>query len=210
MKYRVPKLSPKAVKENNRYFKQRIAHYRKRGLDFPGSIKFILEKAAPLKGDILEIGTGTGHTTLSLAKAGYKFISVDKDKEIFRTAALNLSYAKLLGSVKFYTMDAKRLKFKDNSFDNIIGINVFHHIDKAKVMFSEIDRVLRPSGTVVFADFNKTGLRIVDRVHRNEGRKHESSDTTKDTTCSYFYEAGYNIRRFRHKCHWILIAKKPD
>jgi len=204
----IPDISTKEIKTNHINLMKRISLYKKRGLDFVRSRKFILEKANPLHGSILEIGTGNGYTTIALAKANYKFISVDKDKEALKITALNLAYEKVLHNVIFYVMDGKFLTFNDQSFSNIAAVNLFHHINDVNKMFSEINRVLRPGGKAVLADFNKRGMKIVNRVHEEEGHIHEDSGVNKDCVYSYFHGLGYDIKEYHEKCHWLLVAQK--
>lgn len=203
-----PKLSAKEIEENHKHFSERVSLYQGKGLDFIESRRFILEKTGLLRGSILEIGAGTGHTTLALAKAGYNFVSIDKDKETLKTAELNLAYAGVLSNVKFYVMDGKDLTFEDKSFDNVVIVNLFHHIDKVNKMLSEIDRVLCANGKAVLADFNKKGMEIVNAVHEQEGRMHENSNVTKNTVYSYFQGLGYDIEKYENQCHWLLIGRK--
>ena len=203
-----PKLSAKEIEENHKHFSERVSLYKKKGLDFVKNREFILEMAHSLQGSILEIGTGTGHTSLALAKAGYKSASIDNDKEALKIAALNLAYAKVLSNVKFYIMDGKSMDFGNGSFKNIVCVNLFHHIDKINKMLSEIDRVLCADGKVILADFNKRGMEIVNAVHKKEGRVHKNSDVTKDSVSSFFRGLGYEIKDYKDKCHWVLIGRK--
>ena len=203
-----PKLSAGEIEENHKHFEKRISLYKEKSLDFFENRKFILEKAEPLEGSILELGTGTGYTTLALAKAGHKIISVDKDKETLKTAALNLAYANVLSSVKFYVMDGKHLTFKNSSFNNVVAVNLFHHIDSANKMFAEIDRILRANGKIILADFNKRGMETVEAVHKQEGRVHENKFITKADVSSYFCGLVYDIKSFGTRCHLVLIGTK--
>ncbi len=207
MRY-IPKLSAGEIEENHKHFEKRLFLYKEKGLDFFESRKFILEKAKPLESSILELGTGTGYTTLALAKAGHKIISIDKDKETLKTAALNLAYANVLSNAKFYVMDAKHLTFKNNSFNSVIAVNLFHHIDNANKMFAEIDRILYANGKIVLADFNKRGMETVDAVHKQESRVHEDKFITRADVSSYFCGLGYNIKSFETRCLWVLIGTK--
>jgi ubiquinone/menaquinone biosynthesis C-methylase UbiE len=204
----IPKLSHKEIEENHKHFSQRVSVYKSMGLDFVSSREFILQKSQPLTGSILEIGSGTGYTTLVLARAGYKFVSIDKDKESLKIAALNLAYDKLLSNVRFYIMDAKSMSFPEASFRNIVCVNLFHHIYGVNKLLVEIDRLLGASGKAVLADFNKQGMAIVNSVHRQEGRVHEDSDVQKDSVYDYFERLGYEVQDYQHKHHWLLIAKR--
>ena len=204
----IPKLTRTEIKENHRHFSQRVSLYKRKGLDFLKSRKFILEKAGTLEGTILEIGSGTGYTTLSLAKAGYRFISIDKDRESLKIAALNLAYENLLSKVKFYIMDGKSLAFANGSFKNVVIVNLFHHINGVDEILSEADRVLCAGGRLILADFNKRGMKIVSAVHRRGGRIHEDSGIGESHIYSYLNSLGYEISRLEEKHHWVLIAKK--
>ena len=212
----IPKLKPHEIEENHQHFSERVSLYKKRGLDFLRSREFILEKAGSLHDSILEIGSGTGYTTLALAQAGYKFITIDPDLEALKTTALNLAYPEcrnildenLLKKVKFYVMDGKSLSFADKRFRTVVAIDLFHHITDVDKMFSEIDRILCADGKIILADFNKNGMKIVSSVHKEEGRVHQDSGVSKDYVYSYFHSLGYEIKKYEDRCHWVLIGKK--
>ncbi len=203
-----PRLSAKEIKENYKHFNERALLYKARGLDFIKNREFILKMAHPLRGSILEIGTGTGRTSIALAKAGYKFVSIDNDKEVLKIAALNLAYANILSSVKLYVMDGESTDFKNRSFENIFCVNLFHHIDKVNKILLEVDKLLCVNGKVILVDFNKRGMEIVNTVHKEEGYVHKNSNVTKDSVYSYFSGLGYEIKDYEDKCHWVLIGKK--
>ena len=204
----IPKLSHKEVEENHQRFSERLLLYKNRGLDFLSSREFILTKAAPLEGSILEIGSGKGYTTLCLAKTGYEFIAIDKDRESLKTTALNLAYQNVLAKVKLYLMDGKSLAFRNGSFKTVVAVGLFHHLTDVDKMFAETDRVLVSNGKAVLADFNREGMSIIDSVHREEGNTHEDSGISKNYVYSYFHGLGYEIRSYQDKCHWVLIAEK--
>jgi len=204
----IPDISTEEIKTNYKNFKRRISVYKRKGLDLIKSREFMLNKAKPLRGSILEIGTGSGYATIVLARAGSKFISVDKDEESLKKTALKLAYEKILDNVKFYLMDGSSLAFNNESFDNVFVIDLFHHINDINKMLSEIDRVLCRDGKAILADFNKRGMKIVDCVHKEEGHIHEDSGVSRDFVYSYFKDLGYGIKSYDEKCHWLLIINK--
>jgi ubiquinone/menaquinone biosynthesis C-methylase UbiE len=207
MKYK-PVLTEKQIEDNHKIFYERYSLYRKKGLDFLKNREFILEKAGSLGGSILDIGSGKGIMALALAKAGYDLISVDKNEETLRIAELNLAYEKLLSKVDFYVMDAYSLVFDNESFNNVFMVEALHHMDDMNALFSEIDRVLSPRGKFVLADFNDKGMDIVDIIHRNEGRSHDSFSVGREEAINWLENKRYSLKRYEQECHWLLVADK--
>ncbi|MGD2278943.1 MAG: class I SAM-dependent methyltransferase [Candidatus Omnitrophota bacterium] len=207
MKY-TPELTDKEIEDNHKLSEERRNLYKKKGLDFLRSRESILEKAGPLEGNILDIGSGKGIMALSLARAGYKFTSVDNNGEMLRLAALNLAYENLLSRAELHIMDAYSLEFDDDSFDNIFIIEALHHMDDIEKIFSEVDRVLSGKGKLVLADFNRKGMELVDLVHGREGRKHEASLIGRKEAENWLDRKGYTVKRYEDDHHWILITEK--
>jgi cyclopropane fatty-acyl-phospholipid synthase-like methyltransferase len=71
---------------NHRAMKQREALFRRFGYDSAASLKFILAKALPLPGHVLEIGTGKGGFLVELAKHAEKITTLDIDANQQRLA----------------------------------------------------------------------------------------------------------------------------
>jgi len=205
-----PLLTKEEITENRIRFSERAELYRKKGLDFTKNRNLILEMAGPLSGNILEIGTGSGHTALVLTKAGYDIVSIDPDKDALKIAAMNLAGEMLLSKVEFYQMDGTALDFKDKFFKNVVVNNLFHHINKSIIekMLSEINRVLDYEGKLILSDFNKGGMRIVGLVHKAEGRVHGESGANEEHVFPYFEKLGYKINRYNDQYHWIIIGEK--
>jgi SAM-dependent methyltransferase len=52
---------------------------------------------------------------------------------------------------KFMLMDAHKLDFPDGHFDLVFGVAILHHLDLA-IACTEIDRVLKPGGMMIFVE----------------------------------------------------------
>jgi len=93
---------------------------------------------------ILDIGCGDGLWTNFLKMKGYNIIGIDPSKQALGIAKKR---AKLMGinNVCFFG-DARKMKFKSNSFDKIFSTSVFEHIQNDDKAFKESFRVLKKGG----------------------------------------------------------------
>lgn len=90
----------------------------------------ILARCVP--GRILEIGSGSGHIA--------QFVQDVVQLDILPAPWLDL------------VADAQRLPFADSSFDNIVMLDVLHHIEYPRLFLAEAQRVLRPGGRIVMVE----------------------------------------------------------
>jgi len=77
----------------------------------------------------LEIGAGTGNLKEILG-------------DVVQT---DIQFANWLDIVT----DAQRLPFSDNSFTNIVSVDVLHHLERPRLFLGEIQRVLKPGGRLI-------------------------------------------------------------
>ena len=196
----------KKVLENHKRYLERKALYKSFGYDVDKERAFIIEKAQPIFGDILEVGTGKGHFALALAKEGYKFISVDISEEEQRIAKLNLRYFGLEKSVDFRIENAECLSFKDKSFDVIFAVNALHHFANPYKVIDELVRVVKFEGKIILSDFTKEGLGFMDKIHAIEGRKHEVSKITLADIKRYLKNKGFMVTKASSKFQEVLVA----
>jgi len=196
----------KEVLENHKRYLERKALYKNFGYDVDKERAFIIEKAQPIFGDILEVGTGKGHFALALAKEGYRFISVDISKEEQRIAKLNLRYFGLEGSVDFRIENAENLSFQDKSFDIIFAVNALHHFINPYRVIDELVRIVSFEGKIILSDFTQEGLELIDKIHAREGRKHNVSKVTLADIRQYLENKGVMITAASSKFQEVLIA----
>jgi len=191
---------------NHKRYLERKALYSSLGYDIDKERAFILDKAQPLYGDILEAGTGKGHFALELAKAGYCFTTFDISESEQAFAKLNLKYFGLETKAVFYIENGENLSFKDKSFDIIFVVNILHHLINPYKVIDEFIRVLSFEGKIIISDFTKEGLEIVDKIHALEGKIHEVSKTTLSDIESYLVNKGFRTKQHKSKFQEVLIA----
>lgn len=82
---------------------------------------------------ILDVGCGNGHFVRAIRQKGYNIIGIDNRSP---------QQAKWIAWKPDYIMDAMDMKFKDNTFDVIISLEVVEHVP----CIPEINRVLKRGG----------------------------------------------------------------
>jgi len=199
----------KEVLENHERYLERKELYLKFGFDIDKERNFILDKAKPISGNILEVGTGKGHFALVLAKEGYKFTSVDISIEEQEIAKLNLRYFKFEKSVNLKIENAEHLSFEENSFDIIFSVNTLHHFNAPFKVMDEFSRILTPGGKIILSDFNERGFKIIDKVHAARGGIHEKAEFGLRDIEMYLKEKGFKSDRCEGNFQEIVTARKP-
>ena len=196
----------KEVSRNHQGYLERKKLYKEFGCDIDEERKFILDKAQPIFGDILEVGTGKGHFALILAQEGYRFTSVDISEEEQKFAKLNLRYFGLEKFVDFRIENAEHLSFQDRTFDVIFSINTLHHLINPFTVIDELIRIVTFEGKIILSDFTKEGLRIIDKIHQAEGRTHEVSKVTLIDIERHLIGKGFITKKDRSEFQEIIIA----
>jgi ubiquinone/menaquinone biosynthesis C-methylase UbiE len=191
---------------NHKRYVERKEFYRSLGYDVDKERVFILERAKPLYGDILEAGTGKGHFALELAKAGYRFTTFDISRAEQDFARLNIRYFGFESQVDFCIENGESLSFKDRSFDVIFSVNTLHHLTGPYKVIDELVRVLTFEGKLVLSDFTKEGLAIMDKIHAREGNIHEVGKTTLTDVEDYLIGKGFTTDTARSEFQEVLIA----
>lgn len=113
--------------------------------------------ATPIKGNVLDIGCGTG-TATRLIKEHYPQAAVygiDIDPAILNIAKRKAAKAGL--TITYQQGNAEKLPFPDAFFDVVTSTLMFHHLKRPtkEGMLQEVRRILKPKGTFVLADFGK-------------------------------------------------------
>lgn len=125
---------------------------------------------------VLDIGVGEGQSSVLLARSGAKVTGIDISSEALTRAN---ELAKRCGvKPEFIHMAGEELRFPDASFDAILCISAYHHMDLHRAT-AEFVRVLRPKGRVVMIEPLATNppAWLYRRVGRLFGREATSEES---------------------------------
>jgi 2-polyprenyl-3-methyl-5-hydroxy-6-metoxy-1,4-benzoquinol methylase len=114
---------------------------------------------------ILDVGCGTGYGTAYLAESAISAAGVDFSRQAVRFAQ------KRYGSSKahFLRMSAESLAFADQSFDFVISIENFEHLQDHRANLRDISRVLTDQGMLLLATPNpEMFVGVSNRYHTHE------------------------------------------
>lgn len=125
----LPSFSPE-----HRFFTKRKAHLLGQ-LFLPGS-------------SVLDFGCGIGLTDAELSDYRFNLLGVDSDPQAIAEARKRNAWVQYFETSEF--------EFKENSFDHVFSICVFHHIlsHERKATLQKIYRILKPGGSFVLIEHN--------------------------------------------------------
>ena len=162
----------------------------------------------------LDIGTGNGYTSFTLAKHFNEVHSIDSDLKCIKAAEDKKSKNKIT-NVQFSQMDAHELKFQDEFFDVVTCRAAIHHFDNPNAVLKEVKRVLRKNGFFVIMDFcfsdkSKELLEPLSRIREDDFRRyytfHEYCDLLDRNDLQIDTIYTYTLPRSLDE--WVSVAPK--
>jgi ubiquinone/menaquinone biosynthesis C-methylase UbiE len=127
--------------------------------------KMLIKKA---RGDVLEIGAGTGANLSYYDMNQIQSLTVTDQS---RSKHLDVS---VVDKVSFTEASAEALPFLNDSFDTVVHTLVFCSVSDVDTGLAEIKRVLKPNGTLIFIEHvlpEKTGMKRLFRFLNPMWRK---------------------------------------
>ena len=121
---------------NHQTMSERQTLFRRFEYDSAASLGFILAKAMPLPGRVLEIGTGKVGFLSELAKHAEHITMLDIDAEQQRLAKRHVRHGGPRCPIQYVIHDAGQLPWVGGSFDSVVSVNTFHHLERPMRVFA--------------------------------------------------------------------------
>lgn len=127
---------------------------------------YILAEAAQVWGGdrVLDVGCGSGNTTIALAQRGGEVTGIDHTDAWFVHAMGRAKAAAV--EVDLRQADAEDLPFDDGAFDVVASCFAHMFAPRHAVVAAEMARVLRPGGTLAVAVWDKQGEPAFDAMKK--------------------------------------------
>lgn len=118
----------------------------------------------PFRGQVLEVGAGSGWTSRAILEAFPQVELTATDIDPAATLKFERLQGQYGGRLKVQEADGLNLPFDRASFDVVVAFYMMHHIDDVARAVQQFMRVLRPGGWLGIADNRMSKKDIVDRV----------------------------------------------
>lgn len=112
--------------------------------------------------DVLDVGCGIATDGVRFARAGARYVGIDRSPVALELAERRFQLEGLNGSI--IQGSATELPFDDESFDLIWSHGVIHHIAATDVAVQEFHRVLRPGGIATVMLYHRRSFNYVVTV----------------------------------------------
>lgn len=103
----------------------------------------------PAKSRVLEFGAGWGNTTLALAQMGHSVTVIDISQEFVDLIQARVSLVH--APVRAIVGDFSAVLELEGPFDAVLFFESFHHCTRHLDLLTSLDRIVAPSGRVLFA-----------------------------------------------------------
>ena len=151
---------------------------------------------------LLDVGCGTGELLMRVAARhpDIQLSGIDPVQEM-----LDVARGKLSAKVDLQQGWANGLPWEDGSFDVVVSCNMFHYIAHPVDAIREMERVLRPGGSIVITDWcdDYLACRLCSMYLHLTSRAHYK--TYRQSECiALLEEAGHAAAKVEHyKINWL-------
>lgn len=126
-----------------------------------------------IKGEVLEVGAGTGELYKHIDHSNAKLTLTDF------SPAMCTKLREAVPGATIECCNAASLPFPNGCFDMLIAHHVLHHLDDPDAALEEFFRVLRPGGVLSVSLGSRDGMREILDLNTKIGRTNMVAETTR-------------------------------
>jgi phosphatidylethanolamine/phosphatidyl-N-methylethanolamine N-methyltransferase len=112
---------------------------------------------------VLEVGVGTG-LSLSLYPTEVQVVGIDLSEDMLKRARRKVEEESLKHVEALIQMDAQKMTFEDDAFDKVVAMYVASVVPDPLQLVTEIRRVCKPGGTIVFLNHFQNKHPVIRRA----------------------------------------------
>lgn len=112
-------------------------------------------------GLVLEVGCGTGASTVALAKLGCRIVALDICLTAAKVAQAKIRDLGLSHAVDFIVSEAEALPFRPGLFQSCIFSGVLHHVSNPVEVLKQISSILSEGGEIYGHENNASAFRFI-------------------------------------------------
>jgi ubiquinone/menaquinone biosynthesis C-methylase UbiE len=195
------------INENHKTYLERIAFYKGLGFDHIQARNNVIKQIGSTSyKNILEVGTGKGYLSTILAKKYGFVVSLDINQEDQEMALMTAIHANIQNKIDFVLQNCEELNYKAQSFDVVVSVFTFHHLDKPFQVINEMLKVFKHK--LIISDFNSNGKKIIERAHALENKKHRYANEQFEVLPYFLKEKGFALTEIEDDWQKILIIER--
>ncbi|EKD87621.1 MAG: hypothetical protein ACD_35C00311G0007 [uncultured bacterium] len=153
------------------------------------------------QGILLDAGGGTGRVSQYLHRKAEHIIVADVSFEMLQEAQRKAGIQTVRGQTE-------SLPFQNNTFDCIIMVDAFHHVENQFRTASELRRVLKPGGWLIIEEPNIRFLGVKLIAIAEKMALMQSHFLAPEHIVQYFDHKNFNVKvEYEDKLAWICVEK---
>ena len=182
------------IKQNHNRYISRLKALKDMGFDIQKETENILSlydyQGSEI--NILDVASFEALPSIHLALNGLATTFIEPDSTRQHQAQLNAVHFHIDETIAF---EPYSWSFQNNEFDLILCFAALHRLKHPHDVLTEMDRIVKRAGVILFADFNANGKRIFSIV---ESQSVDFNDWTVDRVVQWLEEKKYIVKRKKH------------
>jgi ubiquinone/menaquinone biosynthesis C-methylase UbiE len=134
-----------------------VIHQLRRSL----ALAWVDDLGLPEGAAVLDIGCGTGHLAVALARRGFRVTAVDTAEQMLTRARVNLATAGLGESVTLVRAGAANLPVVADTFELVTALGLLPWVPSPTDVLAEMVRALAPGGHLIATCDNRDRLTVL-------------------------------------------------